>query len=97
MQRTNTWPLFIFGLLLATFGLLLAFVGVEEVRKSSCSWTGIMSVSMLSTDCPFPVLIRASAGHRSRNLTTSLGLGARTPCPPGPEGREQTGWRASVE
>lgn len=36
-------PIFILGLLLATFGLLLAFLKVEEARKNSC--TGSISVS----------------------------------------------------
>lgn len=98
MQRTDTWPLFIFyfiGLLLAIFGLLLAFLEVEEARKSSWTWEHECfrlngkenippnsSFPLPSTHSPFPGLTRDSVRHgKSRNLSISLGLGKEHPTP----------------
>ena len=83
VQRTNTWhPFFIFG-------LLLAFLEVEEARKSSRP--GSMSVSgsvRKKKSFPFvsapafplpptlPALVRPRVGYRrSRNISTFLCLG----------------------
>lgn len=83
LQRTDTWPLFIFGLFLATFSLLLAFLEVEEARKSNWTWEHECfrldgkekirpphsSFPLPPTHCPFPGLTRDSVRHRkSRNL-----------------------------